>query len=199
MNRYVFITILIILVNFKLFSGVNDSLKTIKYKIILKNGESFLNSTPNLNIYLVSSFGRLRFGLAEFDSIEIGVLPDFKKEDKIIRILKGLEDKDKKIKDKSYEKILMMKISALPIIRNYLDYSGYNKNEFRDKYCPVNVFEELLKKYNLERDFLDIDIVYLNQNFKLGGYVSVKKKRAILRFNKLIFPRDEVKKIILLH
>jgi len=176
-----------------------DSNKVI-YKVILKEGGVFNGSTNNKEVYVITQYARLKIYIWDIDSVDIGILPDYDREKKIIKTLVHLSSGNIESKRNIYNKIISLNIGALPIIRNYVDNSGIKKSANpSDTLTPENALQHLMLKYRLDRNFVDRDIVYLHQSFKLGGILTVKKKRALIRFDNFAFSRDEIKKIIILH
>lgn len=180
----------------------------LKYKIILKDSGIFHGSTIDKKIYIVTAYARINLKLSEIDSVEIGILPYYLKEKKILSLLKQLDSDNKEKKEKAYKKLISMRIGALPVIRNYINKDTVrNRNTIvksrmsaaGNKYTPEEVLNELETKYKVNRDFIDRDIIYMHTNFKIGGIFTVRKKRALIKFGKFVFPRDEIKKIIFLH
>ena len=172
----------------------------IKYKIILKDGGIFNGIMHNTTLYAVTEFAVLNVRLTDMDSVEIGILPDFRHETKIYNLLMKLSFGSDDDRRKAYEKLIRNNIGTIPIVRNYIDNQENKKQVIKDtKYTPENVLNGLMKKYNTDRNFTDKDVIYMHSNYKLGGILSVKKKRALLRFNKFTFSREAVRKIIILH
>ena len=190
-----------------LFANANevDSSKIV-FKIKLKSGEIYNGSIDNKQIYVITEFARLSVSLWEIDSVEIGILPDFYREKKIVNMLDKLSSGNIESRRKIYNKIISLNIGALPIIRNYIDnqppkvtVKPYNSEILTDIRTPENALQDLMHKYRIDRDFVDKDVLYMHQNYKIGGIITTKKKRAQIRFNNYIFPREDIMKIIILH
>jgi hypothetical protein len=208
--KYIRVFTILLIVNCSLFifhcSGAQvnqvDSGKII-YKIILKDGGVFNGSTENKKVYIITEFARLKIFLWDLDSVDIGILPDFDREKKIVKMLMRLSSescRDKACLVSTYNKILALNIEALPVIRNYIENSEIKKPaNISDTLTPENALQHLMIKYKTDRNFVDRDILYMHQSFKLGGIMTVKKKRALIRFDNFAFPREDIKKIIILH
>ena len=201
MKRLVLLIFILILAN---SLSAQDSLKKIpkdvKYKVFLRDSSTFIFSVSNRTVYLITEYARIKLILSDIDSIDIGIVPDFRNEQRIVNLLLKLNSDDTITRKSSFEKILKLNFSALPVIRNYIDYSAdKNKPTDNDKYSQESALAELMKKYKVKRDFPERDIVYMNEGFRLGGFLSVKKKRSVIKFGKLILPREDVKKILILH
>lgn len=201
MFKYFRIIILLFTLHYSLFHayGQIDSSKVI-YKVILKNGGVFNGSTDNKQLYVVTDYARLTIYLWDIDSVDFGILPDYSREMKIVKLLTKLNTGNKASKIFIYNKLLSSKIGALPIIRNYIKIKPQANihTDPSDMLTPENLLKDLMHKYQVDSSFIDKDIICM-QRFKIGGILFVKKRRALLKFDNFVFPRDEIKKLIVLH
>jgi hypothetical protein len=170
----------------------------LRFKIFLIDGGVFHGSTMNKKIYIVTEFARIKLRLSEVDSVEIGILPDYHKEKRILKLIKQLYTVNEEDKSRAYKKLISMNIGALPVIRNYIVKDTVHGPQSTDhgQFNAVNVLKELVTKYKVSKDFMDRDIVYMHSGFKMRGIFTLKKKRAFIKFGRFVFLREEMRKIV---
>ena len=182
----------------------------IRFNVIFKDGSIFHGSRKDKLAYIVTEYSEVKIKLSDIDTVEIGILPYYMKEDKIVRLLREIAcnaPTDTAIKRRCYDKLISMKIGALPIIRKYIeDETLFGiKNDSADGNCmqchynAANVLKALIAKYKVSKNFMDKDIIYLHSGFKIGGIFTNKKRRALIKFGGFTFPREGVKRIIFFH
>jgi hypothetical protein len=201
MKRLIFLGLILILAA---SVSASDSIKRknnpVKYHVILKDSITFNNAVNDRTIYLITEFARIKVMLSEIDSVEIGIIPDFHNEQKIINLLLALNSDNPEVRNNSFKKLKELNINALPIIRNYIEYAESKKiSSYKYEYNPQSAFNELIQKYKVRRDFVDKDLIYLHDGFKLAGILSVKKSKAFLKLGSLKLQRENLNKIIILH
>jgi hypothetical protein len=138
--------------------------------------------------------------MSNFDSLEIGIMPDYYRERKIIKFLKSINGTNSERKEQLHEKFMSMKLGCLPVIRKYIEDSMAIKDlKQDDRIFLEKNYEELMLKFKVNRNFSERDIAYMSNKFRMSGIFTVKKKRAFIKLGGLIIPRQDIKKIIIIH
>jgi hypothetical protein len=172
----------------------------IKYKIYLKDGGIFQGACNDKFVYIVTEYSTIKTQLSELDSIQVGILPYYLMENKINKYLMQLNSHENSARQKAYDNLISMPVGALPEIRRFIKTNpGTDNNNNEIKYTPQNIFNILTAKYKLNKDFMEMDLIYLNSNFKVGGIFSVRKRMALIKLGSYTIPRENIIKIIFLH
>lgn len=140
----------------------------IELSVHLKNGDILTGNTELRTLAFKTDFGTLNFPLDQINSIEIGLKDSRFDKGNLLNLLTNIETGSDKEKEKAFDEIITMDEGAIPFIKAYLSSSNTNTTSPTD-ISVQTLYEVMLAKYKVSRNYSLLDIVTYKSEFKVEG------------------------------
>ncbi|GAB4299526.1 MAG: hypothetical protein Kow0068_23070 [Marinilabiliales bacterium] len=172
---------------------------SIEFKITMRDG-NFMSGTSKIDkVTLETKFGKLIIPIQNVTSIEMGIMGDDSKKSDMLNKAKLLSNEDETIREKAYQELVDMGISAIPVLNEYVYSTDYSPTDYNTIYTVENALRELKTLYNvLDSDPLE-DVVTIDYNYKIGGKSSITNISLKTEYGVLEIPRNKIKKMDIMY
>lgn len=169
--------------------------KAVDMKLYLRDGNILSGKTKIASVEVETKYGKIVVPIKDLNLVELGIPVNEKDKSNIIAKLKKLQDADEKTAETLYKELITLSIGAIPIIDDFLFSDGYNSEAYNSSYNPDNVLSELKSLYNVNGSYSKNDVVYFDNDFKIGGTYNFKSISLTTEYGSLKIPREKIEKI----
>ncbi len=169
--------------------------KDVDVKLFLRDGNILSGKTKISSIEMQTKYGKIVVPIKDLTSVELGIPADEKNKINIVSQLKALQNADEKTAESLYKKLINMPITTIPVVDDFLFSDDYNADAYNSSYNPENVLSELKSKYNVNSDYSKDDVIYFDDDYKIGGTYNFKSLSLTTEYGNLTIPREKIEKI----
>ena len=169
--------------------------KEVDVKLYLRDGNILTGKTKITSVEVQTKYGKIVVPIKDLSSIELGIPADDKNKTNIVSKLKALQNADEKTAESLFKSLTEMPISTIPVIDAFLFSDDYNADAYNGSYTPENVLSELKAKYNVGTAYSQNDVVYFDDDYKIGGTYNFKSLSLTTEYGNLTIPREKIEKI----
>ncbi len=169
--------------------------KEVDVKLYLRDGNILSGKTKITSVEMQTKYGKIVIPIKDLTSIELGISASEKDKSTIIAKLKKLQNADEKTAESLYKELTALPIGAIPIIDDFLFSDDYNSEAYNGSYNPDNVLSELKSHYNVNGNYFKDDVIYFDNDYKIGGTYSFKSISLATEYGNLSIPREKIEKI----
>jgi hypothetical protein len=152
----------------------------VELSIHLKNGDILTGITELRTIAFKTDFGTLNFPIDQINSIEIGLKDSRFDKGNLLNLLNKIEIGSNQEKEQAFDEIIAMDEGAIPFIKAYLSSSNTNTSSSTD-ISVQTLYEVMLAKYKVSRNYSLLDILTYNNEFRVEG--SYEFSELLLKTN----------------
>ena len=143
----------------------------VQLSIKLKNGDILTGITELRTVVFNTDFGSLNFPIDQINSIQIGLTDSRFDKAKLLSLLDKVEYGNEIEKTNAFDQIVKMDEGAIPFIKAYLNSASGGSITTTDINTQT-LYEVMLAKYNVSRNFSLFDVLTYKSEFKVeGSYV----------------------------
>jgi hypothetical protein len=176
-----------------LISSFVSAQTKVELSVMLHDGSNMFGSSELKDLSLVSEYGNINIPLKKARGILFGLKADASTESKVKNLINDFKSSTESVRQNAYESIIEIGMSAIPILQNYLD-NNLNLIEPED-YSASKAYSALLSSNSGLENYSKDDIVDFDDNYRLGGNVSISKIDLKTEFGQLSIPTSKIKSI----
>ena len=189
--KKIFILLALIISGISLFAQKEK----LELKLNLRDGNIITGTSASISrVSLNTDFGKLDIPIKNVSAIQFGITPDNSSKDKIINLIKQMNDPAPEKRKVVYDELVKMSIYTIPIINDYIYGNEYQAGEFTD-YTPEAALKEMMNSYNIDESFNDKDVVSIDYEYTIGGTFNLKSISLKTEFGMLEVPKEKIKNI----
>lgn len=158
------ISILFVCISFIAFAQTEE----VQLSIKLKNGDLLTGVTALRTVDFKTDFGVLNFPIDQINSIQIGLTDSRFDKAKLLSLLDKIEYGNEAEKTNAFDQVVKMDEGAIPFIKAYLSAASGGSITATDINTQT-LYEVMLAKYNVSRNFSLNDVLTYKNEFKVEG------------------------------
>lgn len=140
----------------------------VQLSIKLKNGDVLTGISALRTVSFTTDFGTLNFPIDQINSIQIGLTDSRFDKAKLLSLLDKVEYGNEIEKTNAFDQVVKMDEGAIPFIKAYLN-SASGGSITKTDINTQTLYEVMLAKYNVSRNFSLYDVLTYKNEFKVEG------------------------------
>lgn len=145
----------------------NAQKENIVLTLHLKNGDVISGKSDLREISFKTDYGNLKLPVSDVNSINIGLQNSEFDKARLLDLLDKLDSGTEKDKEHAFDEIIKMNEGSIPFIKSYIGNS--KEKESRNDLSVHVLFEVMLAKYNIKRNYNIYDEIFHNGKSTLEG------------------------------
>lgn len=172
--------------------------KDPELRITLRTGDVHTGTVKIAKIGLTTDYGKLDIPIKNVTSIDIGLTYDKATGDKVISLVKQMNNSSEEMRSAAYKELTGMGISAVPAISHFIYSQKYVPGTYTD-YTPEGALSDLKTTHNVDDDFTTKDIVSIDYTYTMGGSIDVKMFEISGKYGMQKIPKEDIRQIEVLY
>ncbi|MCD8528947.1 MAG: hypothetical protein LRY27_03040 [Chitinophagales bacterium] len=179
---------------FILFSLSVFAQEEVELSVHLKNGDILTGKSDLRLIPFKTDFGTLNLPIDQINSIEIGLKDSRFDKGNLLSLLNKVDNGSTNEKNNAFDEVLKMDEGAIPFIKAYLNSSPSIPNENND-ITVQTLYEVMLAKYNVSRNYSLYDVLTYNYEFKVEGSYDFSQLTIDTDYGIIKIDRNDIARI----
>ena len=171
-----------------------SSKEQVNLNIFLRDKNIISGISEIKSAELNSVYGKLSIPIRDVTLIEPGLIPDKSLEPIVITMVNQLANSSEEKRKSAYDGLVSMSVYAIPVIADYIDSEKYHPGKQTD-YLVEDALEELMNRYSVSSLERNVDVITVNQEFKIPGEFLFKTISVKTDFGQLLVPKEKILKI----
>lgn len=168
----------------------------IQLSIHLKNDDILTGTSELRTINFKTDFGTLNFPIDQINSIEIGLTDSRFDKANLLQLLDKVEHGATKEKENAFDEIIKMDEGAIPFIKAYLSAStGVISNNSATDISVQTLYEVMLAKYKVSRNYSLKDIITYNNEYRVEGMFDFLNIVLDTEYGRIKIERNDIARI----
>jgi len=174
--------------------SVYSQKEKIEMKLTLRDGNIITGTSSSITtVSLNTDYGKLEIPIKNVSSLEFGIAPDNANKNKIVPLVKQMNDTSAEKRQTAFEELAKMGIGSIPVIDNYINSPEYIPSEYSD-YTAEAVLNEMKTAYGIEEGYKDKDIAFIDYEYIMGGTIALKTVSLKTEYGMLEVPKEKIVK-----
>lgn len=171
--------------------------EVVELSVHLKNGDILTGKSELRSILFKTDFGQLNLPIDQINSIEVGLKDSRFDKGNLLSLLDKVDHGSLKEKDSAFDEILNMDEGAIPFIKAYISSGSVVSSDNSDLNVQT-LYEVMLAKYKVSRNYSLYDIATYNNEFRVEGsydftQLTIDTDYGIIRIDRNDIARIDVK------
>ena len=167
----------------------------IQLTVHLKNDDILTGTSALRTVNFKTDFGTLNFPIDEINSIEIGLTDSRFDKGNLLSLLGKVENGSAKEKENAFDQIIKMDEGAIPFVKAYLGSSTGGFNDAGTDISVQTLYEVMLAKYKVSRNFSLKDIITYNNEFRVEGMYDFQNLVLETAYGSINIERKDIARV----
>lgn len=167
----------------------------VQLSVHLKNNDILTGSSELRSIAFKTEFGTLNFPVDQINSIEIGLKDSRFDKGNLLLLLDKIENGGAKEKENAFDEIIKMDEGAIPFIKAYLNGSSGASSPSVDDISVQTLYEVMLAKYKVSRNYSLNDILTYKDEFRVEGNYDFTSLILDTDYGRIKIERNDIARI----